>query len=151
MALERRKSNATDMMKHIINKQKSMAAQTALKAIPKVSDAEAEVLLENFKLLFDCFGTIGEEQQMKICSQFSPVHLERLFNFQKECMIEEKEKYEEMNELTLDEDFKVRRLLEPKIDNLNGKIEGEITRITPKYFPSTDTARLQKIADIMKL
>ena len=86
---------------------------------------------------------------MQICRKFSPVHLERLFNFQKECMIKEKEKYEEMHELTFPHHFKEKRLLTPKIENLKGKIEGEITRITPKYFPCTDTARLQKLAQIM--
>ena len=95
-------------------------AQTALKAIPKVSDAEAEVLLENFKLLFDCFGTIGEEQQMQICRQFSPDHLERLFDYQKMCMTKEKEKFEEMHELTFPRHFNEKKLLNPKIDNLKG-------------------------------
>ena len=56
-----------------------------------------------------------------------------------------------MHELTFPRHFKEKRLLQPKIDNLNGKIAGEVNRITPKYFPSTDTARLQKIADIMEL
>ena len=59
-------------------------AQTALKSLPKVSDEQAEVLLENFKLLLDCFGKIKEEQQMHICRQFSPEHLKRLFEYQKE-------------------------------------------------------------------
>ena len=56
-----------------------------------------------------------------------------------------------MIELTFPRHFKEKRLIQPKIDNLNGKIEGEITRVTPKYFPSTDTARLQKISQIMEL
>ena len=108
-------------------------------------------MAQNFKLLFDCFKTIGKEKQMQICCQFSPVHLERLFNFQKECMIKEKEKYEEHHELTLPHHFREKRLINPKIDNLKGKIGGEITRVTPKYFPNTDTARLQKLAQIMEL
>ena len=49
---------------------------------------------------------MGEEKQMQICGQFSPVHLERLFNFQKQCMIKEKEKFEENYELTSERFFK---------------------------------------------
>ena len=88
---------------------------------------------------------------MQICGQFSPVHLERLFNFQKQCMITEKEKYEENFELTFPHHFKEKRLIGPKIETLKGKIEAEITRVAPRYFPSTDTARLQKLAEIMEL
>ena len=88
---------------------------------------------------------------MQICGQFSPVHLERLFNFQKQCMIKEKEKYEENHELTFPRHFKEKRLINPKIETLKERIEGEITRVTPRYFPSTDTARLQKVAEIMEL
>ena len=88
---------------------------------------------------------------MQICGQFSPVHLERLFDYQKQCMIKEKEKYEENYELTFPRHFKEKRLIHPKVETLKGKIEGEITRVTPRYFPSTDTARLQKVAEIMEL
>ena len=88
---------------------------------------------------------------MLICHQFSPVHLVRLFNYQKECMIKEKEEYEERHELTYEKYWKEKRLIQPKIDTLNEKIGGEITRITPKYFPCSDTARLQKLAQIMEL
>ena len=88
---------------------------------------------------------------MKICGQFSPVHLERLFNFEKECLIQEMEKYEMHHELTFPHHFKEKELINPKIETLKGKIEGEITRVTPRYFPHTDTARLQKLAQIMEL
>ena len=79
---------------------------------------------------------------MQICRQFSPVHLERLFNFQKQCMIKEKEKYEESLELTFEHHFKEKRLINPKIETLKEGLNGKITRVTPRYFPSTDTARL---------
>ena len=88
---------------------------------------------------------------MQICRQFSPVHLERLFNFQKQCMITEKEKYEENFELTFPHHFKEKRLIGPKIETLKEGINGKITKVTPRYFPSTDTARLQKVAEIMDL
>ena len=55
------------------------------------------------------------------------------------------------HELTIEGDFKEQRLISPKIETLKGKIEGEITRVTPRYFPHTDTARLQKLAQIMEL
>ena len=66
-------------------------------------------------------------------------------------MVKEKDKYEEMHELTHENFFREKRLIEPKIENLKGKIEGEIIRVTPKYFPCTDTARLQKLAQVMDL
>ena len=56
-----------------------------------------------------------------------------------------------MHELTCEHLFAEKRLIQPKIDTLKEKIEGEITRVTPRYFPCTDTARLQKIAQIMEL
>ena len=48
---------------------------------------------------------------MQICRQFSPVHLEKLFNFQKLCMTEEKEKYEENLELNNEEIYFEKRLI----------------------------------------
>ena len=66
-------------------------------------------------------------------------------------MIEEKEKYELTLELTYEKHFKEKRLIDPKIETLNQRINGEITMVTPRYFPSTDTARLQKVAEIMDL
>ena len=38
----------TETMKHINNKSLDISAQSALKALPKVTEAEAEILAQNF-------------------------------------------------------------------------------------------------------